>query len=115
MDGPEVVQKIALLADWATSLDIKSAFNHMRVSEEFRPFLCFEHRGKYYKYNSMPFGCRHSPRVFTKALFYAMAHIRIHWEVRIVVYMDDIFLLHQGKTYLELATLKIAIYLQSVG
>ena len=65
MDGPEVVQVISLSGDWATSLDIKSAFNHMRVSPEFRPFLCFEHRGKYYAYNSMPFGCRHSPRVFT--------------------------------------------------
>jgi hypothetical protein len=47
MDGPEVVQQIALPGDWPTSLDIKSAFNHMRVSEKFRPFLCFEHRGKY--------------------------------------------------------------------
>jgi hypothetical protein len=35
MDGPEVVQVIALSGDWATSLDIKSAFNHMRVSPEF--------------------------------------------------------------------------------
>jgi hypothetical protein len=30
MNGPDVVQLIALAGDWATSLDIKSAFNHMR-------------------------------------------------------------------------------------
>jgi hypothetical protein len=36
MDGPEVVQVIALSGELATSLDIKSAFNHMRVSPEFR-------------------------------------------------------------------------------
>ena len=47
MNGPDVVQLIAQCGDWATSLDIKSAFNHMRLSKEFRPFLCFEHRGKY--------------------------------------------------------------------
>jgi hypothetical protein len=41
MDGPKVVQPIAQPGDWATSLDIKSAFNHMRVSRKFRPFLCF--------------------------------------------------------------------------
>jgi hypothetical protein len=41
MDGPEVVEVIALPGLWATSLDIKSAFNHMRVSQEFRPFMCF--------------------------------------------------------------------------
>jgi hypothetical protein len=115
MNGPDVVHLIALAGDWATSLDIKSAFNHMRLSKEFRPFLCFEHQGKYYAYNSMPFGCRHSPRAFTKALSYAMAYIHIHWEVRIVANMDDILLLHQDKTYLELATLQIAVYLQSLG
>jgi hypothetical protein len=87
----------------------------MRISEEFRPFLCFEHREKYYAYNSMPFGCRHSPRVFTRALSHAMAYTRIHREVRIVAYMDDILLLHQDKVYLELATLQIAIYPRSLG
>jgi hypothetical protein len=95
MNDPDVVQLIALPGDWATSLDIKSAFNHMRVREEFRPFLCFEQREKYYAYNSMPFGCCHSPRVFARALSYAMAYIRVHWELRIVTYMDDILLLHQ--------------------
>jgi hypothetical protein len=78
MDGLEVVQVIALSGDWVTSLNIKSAFNHMRVCPEFRPFLCSEHRGKYYAYNSMPFGCRHSSRVFTKTLSYALAYIRTH-------------------------------------
>jgi hypothetical protein len=56
MDSPEVVQVITLSEDWATSLDFKSVLKHMKVSPEFRSFLCFEHRGKYYTYNSMPFG-----------------------------------------------------------
>jgi hypothetical protein len=29
INGPEVVQIIPLEGDWATSLDLKSAFNHM--------------------------------------------------------------------------------------
>jgi hypothetical protein len=64
MEGAEVVQQITLPDGWATSLDIKSAFNHIRMSKQFRPFLCFEHQGSYYAYNAMPLGCRHSPRVF---------------------------------------------------
>jgi hypothetical protein len=115
MDGPEVVQVITLSGDWATSLDIKPAFNHMRVSPEFRPFLCFEHRGKYYAYNSVLLGCRHSPRVLTKALSYASDYTRTHWKVRIVAYMDDILLLHRDRSYLEFATLQIAIHLRSLG
>jgi hypothetical protein len=32
-----------------------------------------------------------------------------------VVYMDDVLLLHQDKAYLELATLQITVYLQQLG
>jgi hypothetical protein len=56
MDGPEVVQGIALPGDWATSLDLKSAFNHMWVSASFQPFLAFSHRGNYYCHTGMPLG-----------------------------------------------------------
>ena len=115
MQGPEVVQQIALLGDWATSLDIKAAFNHIRLHASFRPYLCFSHRGVFYAYNSMPFGCRHSPRIFTRALSFAMAYIRVHWSVRVCAYMDDILLLHQDREYLRLATLQIAGYLRSLG
>jgi hypothetical protein len=115
MEGPEVVQQLALPGDWATSLDIKSGFNHMRLSEQFRPFLCFEHHGRHSAYNAMPFGCRHSPRVFTQALSYAMTYVRTHWTVRICPNMDDILILHQDREYLQLATLQIAVYLQTLG
>jgi hypothetical protein len=63
----------------------------------------------------MPFGARHSWRVFTRALGYALAYIRVHWEVRAIAYMDDILYLHQSRVYLELATLQIGFYLQSLG
>jgi hypothetical protein len=115
MDGAETVQGLALQFDWATSLDLMNAFNHMKVQEAFQPFLCFMHRGRCYKYLAMPFGARHSPRIFTRALGYALAYIRAHWEVRLVAYMDDILLLHQNREYLQLATLQIATYLQCLG
>jgi hypothetical protein len=115
MDGPEVVQVIALVGDWATSLDLKSAFNHRRVGKALEPFFGFTHQGKYYVYAGMPFGARHSPRIFTRALAYALAYVRVHWEVRIIAYMDDLLLLHQDSSYLRLATMQIASYLQSLG
>jgi hypothetical protein len=45
MDGPELVQGIAMEGDWVTSLDLKSTFNHMLVSAAFRPYLGFTHHG----------------------------------------------------------------------
>ena len=115
MDGPLTVQEVALQGDWATSIDLKSAFSHMRVNESFMPYLGFAHRGEYYMYRAMPFGCRHSPRVFMEALSYPLNYIRAHWKVRIVVYMDDFLMLHQDREYLRLATLQIATYLSCLG
>jgi hypothetical protein len=115
MDGPEVVQDIALEGDWATSLDLKNAFHHVRVHPSYSPFLGFVHRGQFYRYTAMPFGARHSPRIFTRALGYAMAYIRAHWQVRIIAYMDDILILHQDRQYLEISTLQIASYLRRLG
>ena len=115
MDGPLTVQDIALEGDWATSIDLKSAFSHMRVNDSFAPYLGFVHRGEYYMYQAMPFGCRHSPRIFMEALNFPLRYIRAHWKVRLVAYMDDILMLHQDCDYLRLATLQIAAYLSSLG
>jgi hypothetical protein len=115
MDSPETVQRLMIPGDWATSLDLKSAFNHLIVDEAMRPFLCFTREGRYYAYRAMPFGAKHSPRVFTEALAYPLKYIREHWDVRIVAYMNDILLQHQDKPKLELATWQIAAYLSSLG
>jgi ribonuclease HI len=115
MDGPEVVQDVALEGDFATSLDVDTAFPHMLVSEEYQPYLGFTHRGKFYVYVGMPFGARHSPRIFTRALSYGIAYVRVHWRVRVIAYMDDVLILHQDREYLRLATLQIAVFLSSLG
>jgi hypothetical protein len=101
MDGADVVQDIAMENNWASSHDLTNAFNHMVVNEEFVPHLAFSHRGDYYAYAAMPFSARHSPRIFTRALGYAMAYIRAHWEVRVIAYMDDVLYLHQDREYLS--------------
>jgi hypothetical protein len=115
MDSPETVQQVAQEGDFATSLDLKSAFNHLRVHESLRPFLCFAYKGQCFAYQAVPFGAKHSPRYCTQALGYAVRYIREHWPVRIVAYMDDILLLHQDPKVLELCTWQIARCLQCLG
>jgi hypothetical protein len=115
MEGPETVQKLMMQNDWLVSLDLKSAFNHLLVSDAMRPFLCFEYDHVCYAYRAMPFGAKHSPRLFTEALGYAITYIRTHWSIRLVVYMDDILIMHQDRQVLELATWQIAAYLQYLG
>jgi hypothetical protein len=115
MEGPENLIQLAQENDFATSLDIKSAFNHIPVHPSFQPFLCFSFQNNAYAYRAMPFGVKDAPRLFTKALSYPIAFIRLNWSVRILAYMDDIIIPHQDPQYLAVATPQIAIYLQSLG
>jgi hypothetical protein len=115
MENEENIISMALPNDWATSLDLKSAFNHLLVQEDVRPYLAFSFRGKSYWYRAMPFGAKHAPRLFTKAFSYAIQFIRQNWSVRIMSYMDDVLILHQDPKYLHVATLQIALYLSSLG
>jgi hypothetical protein len=98
-----------------TSIDLKSAFNHLTVSPSMRPFLCFAFGDKFYSYAAMQFGSKHAPRLFTEALGYAIRFIRANWDIRIVAYMDDLLLMHQDKEKVELYTFQIAAYLQCLG
>jgi hypothetical protein len=55
MEGPGTVQYLMRRGDWLTSIDLKSAFNHIWVSEAMQRFLCFCYKGRSYKYVGMPF------------------------------------------------------------
>jgi hypothetical protein len=115
MQTAESVQNVMLPGDFATSIDLKNAFYHMIVDESMQPFLCFEFEGKCYSYMAMPFGSKHSPRLFTEALSFGIDFVRRHWDIRIIQYLDDLLLLHQNRDNLELYTLQIAAYIQCLG
>jgi hypothetical protein len=115
MESPEDIISTAQLNDFAISLDLSSAFNHLIVHPSLRPYLAFAFKGRTYTYQAMPFGAKHAPRLLTKALSHAILFIRCNWDIRIVVYMDDILLFHQDPTHLHISTLQIALYLESLG
>jgi hypothetical protein len=93
MEGVETAQDIMLPRDWGCKIDLESAFNHVWVSLEMQRFYCFRYADKAYSYVGMPFGSKQAPRLFTEALGYAIRFIRETWDVRIIVYMDDILIL----------------------
>ena len=115
MEGADTVQYRLRQGDWCTSIDLKSAFNHLAVHPSMRPYLCFAFEGKCYSYAAMPFGSKHAPRLFTEALGYAIRYIRANWDIRIVAYMDVLLLMHQDREKCQLYTLQIAAFLQHLG
>jgi hypothetical protein len=115
MEGPDMVRDLIQPGDWGTSLDVKSAFSHVPVSEELRPYLAFAFKGRYYAYAGMPFGIKHAPRVFTRLMRETMRAVRERWEVRAISYMDDILLLFREAEAARRQTEEIATFLEQLG
>jgi ribonuclease HI len=96
MEDAAVVCQLAQANDWATTVDISSAYLHVGVEEELQPFLSFEFDSQWYRYTCMPFGLKHAPRVFTLIMRKVVEHLRTSLKARLVIYMDDILILGEG-------------------
>jgi hypothetical protein len=95
METAEDVLRLARPGDWGTSLDFSSAVNHIAVSSQLKPYLCFLHRGRYFQYQAMPFGLTQASFTFTRLMKRAVTAVRARWKVRMVFYMDDSLLLFE--------------------
>jgi ribonuclease HI len=115
MEGAQDVLQLARPGDWATSLDFRSAFNHISVDVELRPYLCFVFAGRCYQYVAMPFGLKQAPRTFTRLMKRAVTAVRKRWRVRMVFYMDDSLLLFPSREQAQTQTQEIAAFFESLG
>ncbi|KAH7821221.1 uncharacterized protein MONOS_12680 [Monocercomonoides exilis] len=80
MDSQETVVEFLEENDWMTTLDISSAYQHVKVDEQFSPYLCFSFQSQCYAYVGMPFGTRDAPRIFTKIMRRVASYIREQWK-----------------------------------
>jgi hypothetical protein len=115
MEDVKTVREILREGDYAVSVDIRSAYNHVSVHPSLRPFLCFLFQGQSYTYVGMPFGLMDAPRVFTKIMRCVMWQIRQRWQVRCVVYLDDLLFLDQDPNRLQQTIGEIHQFLDSLG
>jgi hypothetical protein len=115
MEDTRTVKEVLLTNDYAVSIDLKSAYNHVSVHPSLRPYLGFVFQGKSFCYVGMPFGLSNAPRIFTKIMRKVMCHIREKWNIRGVVYLDDLLFLHQDQEELQRVTGEILLYLDSLG
>ncbi|KAA6357973.1 MAG: hypothetical protein EZS28_046500 [Streblomastix strix] len=75
----EDIQSLRLLLqpkDWMIKIDLESAFHHIQVDTEFRPFLGFTFNYKFYQSQAMCFGVKHAPLIFHKTLRPVIKFIR---------------------------------------
>ncbi|KAA6402347.1 MAG: hypothetical protein EZS28_002128 [Streblomastix strix] len=96
-------------------IDLESAFHHIQVDQDFRPFLGFTFNHKYYQNKAMCFGVKHAPLIFHKTLLPVIKFIREVIHVRIIAYCDDIIISHQNQEELICKKQLIIIILTNFG
>ncbi|KAA6362588.1 MAG: hypothetical protein EZS28_041885, partial [Streblomastix strix] len=115
MDGVQQIKQLIIQKDFATSLDQHHAFDHIRVSTEFQPYLRFRFQKIDYMNQRKPFGGATDPRIFMKALKSVIMKMKKRWKSRILAYADDILLLNQDQKKLIQETVDIKNILISLG
>ena len=84
MESMRTVRELLRPGDHMVRLDLKSAYLHVPIDPEHRPFLDFFHQGQRYRYQCLPFGLSCAPRVFTKLLKPVVTQLRSH-GIRLVI------------------------------
>ncbi|KAA6356111.1 MAG: putative reverse transcriptase, partial [Streblomastix strix] len=95
MISPFDVQHALLKNFYLTSIDIKSAFNHITVHPSLQPYLGFQVEDRSYVYIEMPFELRLAPIIFTKTLHIALAAIKKDLYSTILLYSVDILIINE--------------------
>lgn len=85
--------------DWMVKVNLQDAYFTLPIHLEHRKFLRFVWRGRLYEFVCLPFGLSSAPWIFTKALKPLVAFLRRR-GVRIVIYLDDMLILHQNRNCL---------------
>ena len=98
MDSLSTVLNLVQQGDWAISLDLTDAYMHIPIHKAHKKFLRFCIQGKVYRFTCLCFRPAVAPRVFTKVVSVAAAHLRT-LNLRLAVYLDDWFLVNQIKSY----------------
>jgi hypothetical protein len=109
------VEELMEKNDYAITFNLKDAYNHIPVHKSLQPLLGIGWKGKCYRFLGMPFGLSDAPRVFSLIMRKVERQIRELWGVKVVIYLDDIIVLHQEPKRLEEIGKELADYLKYLG
>ncbi len=91
------VKELMQKGDWFTKIDLKSAFTQVPVAKRDRDYLCFNFRGRAWRFRGLPFGLSQSPYWLTKVLQPVVAYAQ-RKGICIIQYLDDFLIISKSKT-----------------
>ena len=114
MEGLHLLPSLMLQGDWMAKLDLKDAYLQVPIHPDHYQFLQFQWEGKTYQFKCLPFGLSAAPRVFTKLQKPVVGLLR-QIGVRMIIYLDDILLLHQSLDLLEILVSQVCQLFEALG
>ncbi|KAK3092798.1 hypothetical protein FSP39_007315 [Pinctada imbricata] len=100
--------------DWALSLDLKDAYLHVAVQQQYRQYLRFCVHGHHYQFRAMPFGLAVAPRIFAKLMSAVGSHLRSR-QIHVYMYLDDWLIKHQNLELLINHRREVLATVESLG
>ena len=99
---------------WATSVDLRDAYLHIPIHEEFHKFLAFRYRGTDFCFRALPFGLSTAPRVFTRVTRSILAVLRSR-GLQVYAYLDDWLVVADSEEACHHATYQVLSLLRQLG
>jgi len=96
MEGLHILPHLIQKNDWMVKMDLKDAYLQIPIHQESQHLLQFQWEDKLYQFQCLPFGLTSAPRVFSKVMKPVVGTLR-HMGIRLVIYLDDLLILHQVK------------------
>ena len=114
MEGLHLLPDLLQSGDWMVKMDLKDAYLQVPINQCHQPLLSFQWEGKYYMFTCLPFGLSAAPRVFTKLLKPVVGFLR-QVGCSLIIYLDDLLILHQDKDKLQQMVKLICQLFESLG
>ena len=100
--------------DFIMKLDLKDAYYALPIHHSHRKYLRFVYQDRTYEFQCLPFGLSSAPRAFTKTLKSVLTVLR-SMGIRVVIYTDDMLLLHQQCKVLQKIFAQVVDLLETLG
>lgn len=114
MEGIEAVRARSLNMKFASTVDIKSAFHHVKLAEEAKKFLGIRLEGQVYVFNMLPFGFATSPQAWNIVMAEVIKVIR-RTGVVLSFYADDLIIFGETKEAAVKARAVVLAVCQNMG